>query len=560
MNNNIISNFSETLFCTFDTHGLTILSANPTWETVLGYTQEQILGQSFLNFIKEPAPSQIETILEKLTMPGNNTYFKTHTERFQGGEVLLDWDIVRVAQDHFQAVAREDKTSVAESSIAIAEVHDHLTGLPNRDRFLDRLQHTLNRSRRRLEFQFAVMYLGLDRFKIVNDSLGHRVGDMLLRGVAESLIDCIRPTDMAARVGGDEFAILLDDIRDASSTLRVVNRIQQQLIVPFHLCGHQVYTNVSIGIAISTEEYYQGDDLVRDANIAMYRAKEQGGAGYVVFDKAMHEKAVQRMELEMDLRRAVKNGEFEAYYQPIVDLRTGHLHGFESLVRWNHPQRGLIPPGLFIPIAEETGMVIAIGRWMLEESCRQMQQWQKDFPEIPPLTISVNLSPKQLLSGNFLIEVDQILRKTGYPPHQLKLEITESVIMENTDHVLELLKQIKERSILLCLDDFGTGYSSLSYLHKLPIDVLKVDRSFVQDIETNQVTQNFVETIINLAHKMGLNVVSEGIELPAQSQILREMTCEYGQGYFYSRPVAQSEAEIFIVKAANRLPIFEITP
>ncbi|MBD2740274.1 EAL domain-containing protein [Coleofasciculus sp. FACHB-1120] len=410
--------------------------------------------------------------------------------------------------------------------------HDKLTGLANRALFMDRLGHLVELTKRRQDYLFAVLFLDLDRFKVINDSLGHTIGDQLLVEIARKLQTCLRPGDTVARLGGDEFTILLEDIQDVSDATRVANQIQNELALPFNLNGQEVFTSASIGIAFNTTDYHQPEDLLRDADIAMYRAKALGRARHEVFDMTMHTRAVALLQLVTDLRQAVNRQEFLLHYQPIVSLSTGQITGFEALVRWQHPERGLISPAEFIPVAEETGLIVPIGWWVLREACRQMRVWQTQ-----QLTISVNLSSKQFTQPHLAPAIHQILEETGLDPGCLRLEITESAVMENAESAIATLLELKKLGVQIYIDDFGTGYSSLSYLHRFPIDTLKIDRSFVGRMSSDSENWEIVRTIITLAHNLGLDVIAEGVETAEQLAQLRTLQCEYGQGYFFSRPL-----------------------
>lgn len=425
----------------------------------------------------------------------------------------------------------------AEEQLIHSAFHDALTGLPNRALFIDRLEHALERAKRLEDYLFAVIFLDLDRFKIVNDSLGHMVGDQLLLAIASRIKACLRSADTVARLGGDEFTILLEDIKDVSYAKDVANRIQEELMLPFNLSGNEVFTTASIGIALSAIGYDRPEQLLRDADTAMYQAKARGKARYEVFDITMHTSAIALLQLETDLRRAIDRHEFRIHYQPIVSLFSGRINGFEALVRWQHPDRGLVSPTEFIPVAEETGLMIPIGWWVLREACRQMHVWQVQFPANPPLTISVNLSGKQFSQPDLSEQIKQILQETSLDPRTLKLEITESVIMENAESATIMLSQLQTLGVQLYMDDFGTGYSSLSYLHRFPIDILKIDRSFVSRMGVDDENLEIVRTIMTLAHNLGMNVTAEGVETAEQLALLRALKCEYGQGYLFSKPV-----------------------
>ncbi|MBD1937302.1 EAL domain-containing response regulator [Microcoleus sp. FACHB-68] len=420
--------------------------------------------------------------------------------------------------------------------------HDGLTELPNRAWFMNRLQQAINKAYTHQDYLYAVLFIDLDRFKVVNDSLGHLVGDELLKSVAAKLQASLRQTDAVARFGGDEFVILLENIKDLEEPIRVAERIQKQLRLPLNLNDYEVFTEISIGIIHSTMGYDRPEDVLRDADIAMYYAKAQGRGRYEVFDPAMQTIAMARLQMENDLRRAIALQEFCLYYQPIVALSTGKLSGFEALVRWHQASGVTYPPSEFIPVAEETGLINDLGWWVLQEACRQINIWQQQFPQIFPLTISVNLSAVQLKQPNLLNRIEEILLETGIPRDSLKLEITESCILETLSWEERMLKQLKTLGIQLCIDDFGTGYSSLSRLHEFPIDTLKIDRSFVSRIGPDNSGVEIVQTIVTLARSRGMDIVAEGIETPAQLEKLRELGCELGQGYLFSKPVDTEKA------------------
>lgn len=424
--------------------------------------------------------------------------------------------------------------------------HDGLTGLPNRTSFIKRLGQTVERAKRSKHL-FAVLVLDLDRFKVVNDSLGHTSGDRLLIAIAHRLKSCLHSEDILARLGGDEFAILLEEIQETNDVIYIAEQLQQQLTIPFYLSGHEVFTTVSIGIALSTTGYDQPENFLRNADIAMYRAKALGKARYKIFDAAMYGETTKLLQLEIDLRRAVERQEFLIHYQPIVSLETQKIIGFEALVRWQHPEHGLVFPIDFISVAEETGLIIPMGYWVLKEACRQLHQWQEQFLE-NNLTISVNLSSKHLSQSNLSEQIHEILQETSLNPRTLKLEITESGLMENTQSVTAMLLPLRELGIELQLDDFGTGYSSLSYLHCFPISVLKIDRSFVNRMDINGDNAEIVRTIITLAHNLGVDVTAEGIETLEQLKQLQILQCKYGQGNLFSKPVQASAAEALIAK------------
>ncbi|MCU0524482.1 MAG: GGDEF and EAL domain-containing protein [Elainella sp. Prado103] len=414
-------------------------------------------------------------------------------------------------------------------------LHDSLTGLPNRVSLMDALRHAGERSSRQPEFLFAVLFIDLDRFKMINDSLGHRVGDQLLIEIAQRLAAQLRPDDTIARLGGDEFVIVLQNIQSLEKALATTEALLQELSIPFCIEGRDIFTSASIGIALSSTGFIHPENLLRDADLAMYRAKSEGRGRYALFHPRMHTSAVAMLELETDLRRALERNELRLYYQPIVSLRTNRLVGFEALIRWQHPQQGLISPAKFVPIAEETGLIQPIGQWVLQEACMQMRRWQQQFPEWQSLTVNVNLSSHQF-TPYLVDQVRQILAETELAGQSLKLEITESVLMSHAESAITTLSQLKELGIQLAIDDFGTGYSSLSYLHRFPIDTLKVDRAFIQRVDVDGEQLAIVRTIITLAWNLGMEVVAEGVETPKQLAQLRSLRCEYAQGYLFSKP------------------------
>ncbi len=436
-----------------------------------------------------------------------------------------------------------------------AALHDTLTGLPNRLLFNDRLQTALKRSAREPQ-KFAVLFVDCDRFKVINDSLGHAAGDQLLLAMAGRLQQAVRDTDLvvhgsdeqplAARLGGDEFAILLDGIKADADAARVAERLLKTLENPYVIEGHEVHSTASIGITTNSLGYNSPEEMIRDADTAMYRAKTTGGSRFVMFDQAMHNNAVERLELENDLRHAVERGQICLFYQPIVNMRTRQLAGFEALARWSHPKRGLVSPAEFIALAEETGIIVPLGIWILEQACKQLAEWQQNHPEIATITMSVNLSRKQLAMPDLLPRIRQILSDTGVDPRFLKLEITESAMMHDADAALAVLKQIQAMNIQLHMDDFGTGYSSLSCLQQFPLDGLKIDRQFVSGIATRADHAAVLRAIVQLAHNLKIPLVAEGIETLDQIKVLDSLGCDQAQGYFFAKPMDTASATNFI--------------
>lgn len=438
----------------------------------------------------------------------------------------------------------------AQSQLLRNAFYDSLTGLPNRALFLEHLKHSLEQAKRQKDYLFAVLFLDLDRFKFINDSLGHIQGDKFLTSIALKLGNCIRSTDIAARLGGDEFTILLDGIGDVCDAIKVAEHIQQELSLPLRLDEQEVFTSASIGIALnSTLDYDHPEQLLRDADTAMYQAKALGKSRYALFNREMYVSAISRLHLEAHLRQAIQNQEFQLYYQPIVSLVSGCVIGFEALVRWQHPERGLVSPADFIPLAEETGLIIEIGYWVLSEACRQMQAWLLSYPHQSLVKMSVNLSAKQFCRPNLIEQIRDILLSTGLNPIHLTLEITETVIVENGDEAIAILHELRKLGIDISIDDFGTGYSSLGRLSSFPISVLKIDRSFVQPMTTDRRNLDIIEIIVTLADKLGVSAIAEGVETQEQLAILKDLNCESVQGYFFSKPLPSSEAVALI--AAN---------
>jgi diguanylate cyclase (GGDEF)-like protein len=414
---------------------------------------------------------------------------------------------------------------------------DALTGLPNRGLFMDRLAHALARTERRPQ-HVAVLFLDIDRFKVINDSLGHGVGDQVLGELSRRLTECVRPEDTIARLGGDEFAILLEDLDDAAGATAVAERVGKALEAPFLLEGREVVVTMSVGVALTTRRPIAPEELLRDADLAMYRAKGKGKNRYEVFDTDTGAPAIHRLDLELDLRSAVARDEFRLHYQPVVQLETGRVTEFEALVRWQHKDRGLLNPEAFIGLTEETGLIIPLGEWVLTEACRQARLWQEQRPSDPPLTIGVNLSARQLQDPDLIGLVSRVLADSELDPRSLKLEITESVVMQDAPATLATLHTLRELGIRLAIDDFGTGYSSLGYLKRFPIDSLKIDRSFVEGIVTDAEDAAIVQAVISVARSLGLSVTAEGIENEAQLRRLKELGCDRGQGFYFGQPLA----------------------
>ena len=430
-------------------------------------------------------------------------------------------------------------------------LHDSLTGLPNRTLLVQRIEFTIIHAKHNPGYQYALLFIDLDRFKVINDSLGHLIGDRLLVAVSKLLSECVRENDLVARLGGDEFVILLDGIKNLQDATTIGDRIQQKLRLPFQLQGQSIFTSASIGIVFSSIEYDNADELMRNADIAMYRAKDDGKARYTIFDQKMYDETLKLVELENNLRLALDRDQLALHYQPIVSLDNSNLVGFEALIRWQHPHKGFISPVEFVPIAEDTGLIIDIGEWLLREACQQLQIWQQKFahiPQVSSLKMSINLASQQLQESRFIEKLDRILLETGLSGNCLRLEITESVLIEPGGSIQSILRQIRERNIKLSIDDFGTGYSSLSYLRRFPIDNLKIDRSFIEQMNVDSENFEIVRLIITLAKTLGMDTISEGIETLQQLNQLKALGCEFGQGYFFSRPLSCEAVELMLTE------------
>jgi len=548
----------------YATIGMAVVSLEGRWVQVnrslcdiLGYEEAELDSKHFREIT---AAEDFQSVEEQfLNLAGGKASSHQTELRYrhkQGREVwaMLGMSVVRGKQGAplhliFQIQDITDRKR-AEEQLLYDAFHDALTGLPNRALFMDHVKMAIQRTRRNSDRLFAALFLDLDRFKIINDSLGHMVGDQLLMGIARRLETCLRPGDTVARLGGDEFTVLLEDLSGPGDVIEVARRVQEAVSLPFNIGGHEVFTTTSIGIALSSIGYDNAEDLLRDADTAMYRAKTQGKKQHVVFNKGMHDRAMQLLQIETDLRRAIDRGEFYLDYQPIVSLATGEIRSLEALVRWRHPERGVVSPAEFIPIAEETGLIVPLGLWVINEACRQMREWQTQGVPQARATVSVNLSGRQFSQTDLLERVGAALRESGLPPGNLKIEITESMVMENVETAIAVLGQLRALGVELAIDDFGTGYSSLSYLHRFPINTLKIDRSFVTRMTDNQENAEIVRTIVTLARSLEMDVVAEGVETAEQLRQLRDLECDFGQGYLFSRPVA-AEAVLELMRQAD---------
>ncbi|MEC4805865.1 MAG: EAL domain-containing protein [Jaaginema sp. PMC 1079.18] len=476
-------------------------------------------------------PFYVEEIIARIT---NQLDLQTAKAEIQNLNSQLEQ---RVRQRTAQLEREIAQRQQAQEQLLHLALHDALTDLPNRTWFMKRLTQTLQRSRQQKNGQYAVLFLDCDRFKMVNDSLGHLAGDQLLIAVARRLESCLHPVDTLSRFGGDEFALLVEGITQVEAAIAVAQNIQQEMAAPFHIEQHQVFINASIGIVFGSEEYEQPEHLLRDADTAMYRAKALGKGNYQVFTRDMYYRAFQNLQLETDLRIALEKKELRAYYQPIISLETGKICEFETLVRWLHPQRGWISPNEFIPFAEETGLILEIDRLMLRQACHQLQEWRSLYTEMRSLRISVNFSARHFSQSENLNFIDRVLAETQLKGTDLHLEVTESTLMDNALLATQTIQELKKRHIAISIDDFGTGYSSLSYLHHLAAQVLKIDQSFIMRLNEAPENKAIVNAIVSLAHSLNMAVVAEGIETPQQMAYLRSLGCEYGQGFAISRPL-----------------------
>ncbi|HEY6119030.1 MAG TPA: EAL domain-containing protein [Pyrinomonadaceae bacterium] len=536
--------------------GMALVAPNGKWievnrslSDILGYSEKELLSMDFQSLTFQGDLNSILEQLNRLQLGATSGLQMEKRFVHRNGDVI--WVLLSVTGVHhvgqtsrnfiFQIQDITDRKR-AEERLVHDAFHDALTGLPNRVMFMDHLKRSLGQAAGRKHLPFAVLFLDFDRFKLINDSLGHMVGDQLLIAIAGRLKANVRPNDTVARLGGDEFTILLEDLNQSDEVEVVANRLLKSLSLPFNLSGREVFTTASIGIAHSTMGYHYAEDMLRDADIAMYRAKTLGKARFETFDPSMHATAVNLLRIETDLWRAIERDELYLEYQPIVSLETGKIAGFEALLRWQHPSLGIVPPSEFITVAEETGLIIPIGTWILEEAARQIRRWKDKDAINTDMFISVNLSAKQFMKADFAAEVRRIISTMEISPASIKLEITESMVMNKVESTITMLKQLKEIGVETSIDDFGTGYSSLSYLPRFPIATLKVDRSFVNSMSENNENLEIVRTIIMLAHNLRMKVIAEGVESSDQITHLRRMKCEYAQGFFFSRSLRAEEA------------------
>jgi len=557
------------------------LYVSPSCESLLGYHHNELIGKDPYNFFH---PDDADSILQQTlaaalqSTPFTNPYTFSYAEsadcvtqetdanahklkpipityrmRHKSGNYIWFETLTTPIIDDQGEVVQLQTTSrditeriLAQERLRYEALHDALTGLPNRHLLMERLEYAIHRSKRLENYHFAILFLDLDRFKVINDSLGHLTGDQVLIAIGKKLQSLLRESDLAVRMGGDEFVILLDEIKGINDAVRATERILAKLNLPLMIEGREIYITTSIGIVFGSKDYLEAAHILRDADIAMYRAKHEGKARYEIFDPEMHKEALKRLHLENDLRQGIEREEFILYYQPIIELATNQLVGFEALVRWQHPTEGLKSPVEFIAVAEETGLITSLDYWVLRTACQQLAGWQTMFPNISTLKISVNLSAQDLRRYDLLEVVDCVLAETKLSPKCLTLEITESMLIEDVKATINLLRQFKKRGLEISIDDFGTGYSSLSYLHRLPVDNLKVDRSFVNQMQETRRNYQIVETIATLSNHLELNTIAEGIETVEQLELLQKLGYKFGQGYLFYKPLSQDDAEALL--------------
>lgn len=530
-----------------------VLYHSPSLVRVLGFRPRERVGASVLELLHPEDRPRLETsFLELLAEPAKVVRIEYRIHHRDGSprvfESILTNLLDQPAVSGIVVNSRDiTERKNAEEQLVHDALHDALTGLPNRVLFMDRLGHCIEKTPRHPGYRFAVLFLDLDRFKLVNDSFGHAIGDQLLIQVSERLRDCLRPTDSLARLGGDEFAVLLDDVGEAGNAVRVAGRIREALTLPFQLEGREIYSGASVGIALSTPQTRQPEELLRDADTAMYRAKGEGRGEYSIFDAEMHEQVSSQMQLETDFHKALELRQFEVLYQPIVRLDSGEISGFEALVRWRHPLRGLLLPAKFIPMAEDTGLITDLGDRVLRTACKQLAIWNHDRAETCPLFMSVNLARRQLAQPDFVARIGALVEEVGISATNLSLEITEHAIMEGSQEALATLQAVKDLGVRLCLDNFGTGHSSLSLLHRLPVDRVKIDRWFVSNVGSDPGSEELVEGVLALCRWRRIETMAVGVETEGQRSRLASLDCSFAQGIFYSPPIEARQVEELLI-------------
>ena len=572
----LITENAADMIAVIDRNGQRLYNS-PAYQKVLGYGPEELAATSSMDQIHPDDRARVLEASAKARNTGRGERLEYRIRHKDGSWLFLESTASAIRSPEGEndglVIVNRDITERkrAEEKLAHQSFHDGLTDLPNRALFLDRLQRTITLSRRHTDFKFAVLFIDIDEFKVFNDSLGHDAGDGLLIQIARRLSASLRGADTVARPrlsngepqvaestlarpGGDEFTVLIEDLHDPSDAIRVAERIQERLAIPFDLDGQEIVLTVSLGIAFSSNGGVEAEDVLRDAEIAMYRAKSTGKARCEVFDHATHAGAIKRLQLETDLRKALELNQFRVYYQPIVSLGSGQIVGFETLSRWQRPE-GLVMPGEFIAVADETGIILPINRQLLYDACRQLRSWQAIFPSDPPLAININITPKEFAQPDLAAQIGKTLQETGVSPGCVNVEITETIAMADADRSALVLSELKTLGVRLDIDDFGTGYSSLSRLQRFPVDTLKIDRTFISRMDTDPETHKIVCIIVMLAHGLHLKVVAEGVETPKQAEMLKEIGCELAQGYLYSKPApAETIEQLLRTSRAATIP------
>ena len=554
----LITENMKDLVCIHDLEGRYIY-VSPSCQNLLGYEPEEMLGRNPYDLVH---PDDCQRVYEEshLIALQKETNSITYRIRTRSGEYIWLETISQPILNELgnpirlQTASREiTARMIVEEQFRHRALHNSLTDLPNRTYLLQQLQIALLESQRDQSKNFAVLMIDIDKFQLINDSVGYEVGDEVLIAIGERLKNLIPGTDFLAHLGVDEFVLILFDIENQEGVFSKTEFIRQQMFLPFNVSGRLLFTSASIGIAVSSDKYSEGEALLRDAQIATSRAKATGQGHYQLFDEIMYKQVIRRLQLETDLRLAIQREEFELYYQPIISIsKENQIIGFESLLRWRLPNGRRVSPAEFIPVTEDTGMIITIGEWVLRQACSQLSKWQAKYPHLEDLSMSVNLSGRQLREQNLIYQLDKILQETGCSAENLRLEITESILIENAEFVTPLLTELKNRQIKLSLDDFGTGFSSLSYLNRFPVDALKLDRSFIQKIDEEERNFKIVQSIISLAHKLEMKVIAEGVETEQQLIYLKALECDYIQGYYFSKPLPKDEAEAFLESSLVR--------
>jgi len=535
---------------------------SPAYEKVLGYSTEELGKTSAFEQIHPEDRLRVLDASREARRTGVGEKLEYRIKHKNGTWRVLEStaSVIKNEQGEVEklVIVNRDVTArkLAEEALEHNSFYDALTSLPNRRLFLDRLQRSFSRAKRSPEYRYAVLFVDIDGFKIFNDTMGTATGDLVIKEIGRRLATCLRCddtvarpkgklpiSDMLSRMAGDEFTLLLENISDPSDAVRVANRIQAAVAAPLFAGGRDVHASVSIGIALSTTEHERAEDFLQDADIAMRRAKARGGSRCEVFDEEMHRRAINRLTLETELLAALDRGQFQLHYQPILNLETRQITGFEALLRWHHPEHGIISPHKFIEVAEKIGLIVSIGKWALREACRQFDTWLSAYPSLGPLTMTVNVSARQFAHAHFVADTESVIKKTRLAPSRLQLEMTEGAVMADPKLTLEVMTQLKRLGVCISIGDFGKGLSSFSLLRRLPIDELKIDRSLVNGMSADIVNRDIVRLTITLSRSLKLKLIAEGVETVAQLKLLRELGCEFGQGYLFSQPVDEKQAE-----------------